>query len=137
VPAAAGEHRSQSQARTRHGAEQVDLDDLARNRVALVDESAQRHDPGVVDQHVHGPELGLDRGQERLEGGGVGDVQRQREHVGIRGRGGLEGKVADRDVRARSVECLRSGTTDSAGPARDHGDATRHAIGGRSPTSNR
>jgi hypothetical protein len=54
---------------------QVDLQLAQREGVVLVLDAGQRHDAGVVDQHVYRPEPLGDLIEERAEPGPVGDVQ--------------------------------------------------------------
>ena len=56
---------------------QVDVDHPLGHRVGLLDERPDRHDPGVVDQHVERSEALLDLVQEALEARAIGDVERQ------------------------------------------------------------
>ena len=57
-----------------------------RGQVVLVDEPAQRHDPGVVDQHVERAEALLDLVEKALEGVAARDVELERDRVARRAR---------------------------------------------------
>jgi len=62
------------------------------------------HDPGVVDEHVEGAELRLDRVEEARERAPVGHVERERDGAAAELRRGppreLQVEVAERDARA-------------------------------------
>jgi hypothetical protein len=102
-------------------------------RVGFGDERTDRHDPGVVHQHLERPELALDRIQERLEARGIGDVERQAERPGAErggGRGGeLRVDVADRDPCSLPDQRGGGGAADAPTSSgdRDHraGERTR------------
>jgi hypothetical protein len=100
---------------------QVDLQ-LARDaRVRLVLERRDRHDPGVVDEHVDRPQPALDVVEERGEGGEVGDVEPEPDdRVAQLGRGALRPlavHVADRDPGALGDQGLGDRPPDAPGAA--------------------
>ena len=86
----------------------VDVDHSASGQVVLVDEPAQRHDPGVVDQHVERAEPLLDLVEEALERVASGDVELERQRPVAERRSGALGElaveVADRDLRSLGDE---------------------------------
>ena len=83
---------------------QVDRELVRGGAVVLVLEPAERHDAGVVDQHVDGSELLLDLIEELREPDPVGNVERQRDGVPADLVGGalgdVEVEIADGDRRA-------------------------------------
>jgi hypothetical protein len=102
-------------------------------------EGAHPHDPGVVDQYVDRPQLGLGGAQEVFEGRCVGDVERQPEQsaTGMRadGTSRLLGKIrveiADRHGGSGCGEPGCDGTPDSAARPgdRDHSAGQRSCAG--------
>jgi hypothetical protein len=82
-----------------------------------------RHDAGVVDEHVNRPELLFGAVEEGAEGGAVGDIQRERDRARAQLGRGLPGErevdVADRDLHSLTQERLRRRLAD---PARGAGD---------------
>src|SRR5258708_39020105 len=84
-----------------HAAE-VDVDHPLRGLVVLVDEAAELHDAGVVDEHVERPELGLRLVEELVERRAVGDVEVEADRAATellgRAAGRLGIDVADRDT---------------------------------------
>jgi hypothetical protein len=110
---------------------QVDLelaDDALR---PLVGERRDRHDPGVVDEHVDRAEAPLDLVEELGEARQVGDVEREPERAAAQrlghagGRRGVE--VAHGHARAVGGQRTGDGLADPASAARDH----RHLAGER------
>ncbi len=99
---------------------EVDIDHPLRRQIVLVDEPAERHDPGVVDEHIQGAELLLGAVQERRKRIPVGHIQREGHRVGgapnlLGGLlGGAEVHVADRHLHPLAQERLRGGPADAA-----------------------
>jgi hypothetical protein len=60
VSGSAGDHALRRQLAAQNHAVDVDVEDAPRDGVRLVDDPAERHNAGVVDQHVNGAELALD-----------------------------------------------------------------------------
>ena len=82
-------------------------------------ERAERHDPGVVDQHVERAEPLRDLVEEVGEGVAVGDVELERDRpaaeLGRRLLGELLVEVADRDLGALAHQRGRGRLADPAG----------------------
>ena len=123
VTAVARDHPLQRELRAEDHAVEVDVHHAPCRQVVLVDEAADLHDPGVVDEHVHRAQLLFGPVEERRERGAVGDVERQRHGARAELGGGLLGggevHVADRDLHSLAQERLRRGLAD---PARGAGD---------------
>ena len=104
MAAAAALHPRERQLHPEHHPVDVDVDHPLRGQVVLVDEAAERHDPGVVDEHVERAEPLLDLVEKALERVAAGDVELERERLAAELGGGLLGElaveVADRDLRA-------------------------------------
>ena len=77
VAAPAAREALERELRAEDHAVQVDVDHPLGAGVRLVDERADGHDAGVVDQDVERPEPVLDLVEKRAEAGAVGDVERQ------------------------------------------------------------
>ena len=100
------------------------------------------HDPGVVDEDVDGPERRLGVGDEAVEGGAVGHVERERDGAAAellrRRLRGLVVEVADRDLHALAHEGPGGRLADAAGAAGDERDLADEDAGllghGREPT---
>ncbi|CAA9467672.1 MAG: hypothetical protein AVDCRST_MAG38-871 [uncultured Solirubrobacteraceae bacterium] len=115
-----------------HGME-VELELADGGVVVLGLERAQRHDAGVVDQHVDRPQRRLDV----VEGGGerrsVADVEGQRARrladLGRHRGGRIAVEVEDRHRGALEREVARQGGADAAAGAGDHGDLTGERAG--------
>ncbi len=124
-PRPRGSHPRQRNLHAEDHAEDVDVEDPLSGRVVLVDERADRHDPGVVDQDVHRTELLFGCVQELGERGPVGHVERQPHGAVAELGGGLLGRlqvdVADRHPHALAQERLRGGATDATRAAGDRG----------------
>ena len=125
VPAVAGEHPREPQLHPEDHPVEVDVDGAPRGEVVLVEEAADRHDAGVVDEHVQRPELLLGGVEKTGEGVAVGHVEWQRhgtraELVGGPLRRG-EVHVADRDAHAGLQERARGRPPDPARAAGDRG----------------
>jgi hypothetical protein len=126
VAAVAGHHARQGDLHAVDHAVDVDVDQAHRGRLVLVEEASQRHDAGVVDEHVERPEAllgGIDEGLERvalghveLEPGGVGA------DLGCSLLGELGVEVPDGDLHALAREGLRRRLADAARGAGDGGD---------------
>ncbi len=101
----------------------VDVHHAPCGEIVLVDEAPDLHDPGVVDKHVHGPELLFGPVEERRERFALRDVERQRHGAGAELGGSLLGRgkvdVADRHLHSLTQERLRRCLAD---PARRAGD---------------
>ena len=93
---------------------------LLRPASALVDERPDRHDPGVVDEHVERPEAALNRVEELGEAGAIGDVERQADRVRPEFRRRPLGQravdVADRHPRALGDQRGRGRPSDPTAP---------------------
>jgi hypothetical protein len=134
VPSAALDHAGRHGLRAEDDAVQVDVDDLLGHLVGLLEHRAERHDAGVVDQHVDRAD-GRDLGEERRPRGRVGDVELGGDDALADLLGDRAGQVgvpvADGDLGALAGEPLGSGAADAAGPARDDeregGDVAAHA----------
>jgi hypothetical protein len=75
VAASAGHHSLGRQLAAQDHTVDVDVQDAAGNGVGLVDDSADRHDAGVVDQYVDRSELAFDLIEEIGERVRVGDIE--------------------------------------------------------------
>src|SRR5699024_3825440 len=75
VPGPTGDHALRGQLAAQDHAVDIDVQDAAGDGVRLVDDPADRHDAGVVDQHVDRAELPLDLVEEVGERMRVGDVE--------------------------------------------------------------
>ncbi len=126
VAGAAPLHPRERQLHPVHDPVHVDVDHPLRGRVVLLDEPAQRHDPGVVDEHVERAEPLLDLVEKALERVAPGDVELERDRLAAELRGRLlrelAVEVADRDLRALAHQCPRGRLPDPAGPAGDRDD---------------
>ncbi len=123
VAAAAGAEALERELRADDHAHDVDVDERLRGPVGLVDERADRHDPGVVDEHVERAEPALDLVEEPVKTGPVGhveaDADRARSELG-RGPLGERGvEVADSDPRALRDQRGRRRAPDPTAPAGD------------------
>ena len=85
--------------------------------------------PHVVDQHVEPPEFGIDAGEGGLDGGVVGNVERQRrsgQAVGAQRlhglADGLHVAAVDQDVRATARHGARDAQAQPAGRTGDQRD---------------
>jgi hypothetical protein len=126
VAPVAGHHARQRDLHAVDHAVDVDVDHAHRGGLVLVDEAPQRHDAGVIDQHVERAEAllgGVDEGLERvalghveLEPGGIGT------DLGGRLLGELGVEVADGDLHPLAREGLRRRLADAACRAGDGGD---------------
>ncbi len=108
-PRVARDHARERELHAEDHAVEVDVDHPPGGRVVLVDEAPQRHDPGVVDEHVQRAELLFGAVQEGRKGRPVGHVQRQRDGARARARAAvrsarLEVDVADRHAHAAAQE---------------------------------
>jgi hypothetical protein len=123
VPAIARDHPLQRQLHAGDDPVQVDVDHPPRGEIVLVDEAADLHDPGVVDEHVDRPKLLFGAVEEGGEGGPVGDVQRRGDRTGPElGGGPLGGRqidVADGHPHPLTQQRLSARLAD---PARGAGD---------------
>ena len=123
MPAATREEALDRELRAQDHAVHVDVDDALGGRVALLDEQAERHDPGVVDQDIERPQPLLDLIEERGEALPVGDVERQADRAGAELGRGLLGEllldVPDRDARALREQRLGRRAADPASTAGD------------------
>ncbi len=123
VAAVAGDHLLERDLHAEDHAVEVDVDLALGRQVVLVDEAADLHDPGVVDQHVERAELALGLVEEGREGLALGHVERQRDGARAEliggGARGVEVDISDRDLHALAEQRLRGGTAD---PARSPGD---------------
>jgi hypothetical protein len=102
---------------------QVDVDHPLRRRVVLVDEAAERHDPGVVDQDVEWPQPLRDLIEEVGERVAARDVELEADRLpaqlGRRLIGERLVEVTDRNLGALAHERGRGRLADSAGPPCD------------------
>jgi hypothetical protein len=123
VTAAAGAHPRQCLLHPVQDPVDVDVDDPPRGRVGLGVERAQRHDPGVVDEHVERAEPSLDGVEEGPHRVALDDVDVQRDRaVTELGRGLLGGgvvEIADRDLHPGAHARGRGRAAD---PSRGAGD---------------
>ena len=116
----------QRQLRADDDAVEVDVDHPLRGRIGLVDERADRHDPGVVDEDVERAEPALNLDKEGFEAGAVGDVECQADGAAaelgscLLGQRGLD--VADRDPGALRDQRGRRRPPDSPCSAGDSDD---------------
>ena len=125
MPASAGDHALGRQLAAQDHAVDIDVQDPAGDGVGLVDDAADGHDAGVVDQHVDRTELALHLVEEIRERILIGhiefavDVEPEVDarflHLGLV-------DVADGDLGAQIVQCGRGGQSDSPCAARDHDD---------------
>jgi hypothetical protein len=127
---------------------QVDLE-LPRDALRrLVLERRDGHDPGVVDEHVDGPEGPLDLVQEGGEAGEIGHVEVQADGAAAQLRGGalcrLAVDVADRDAHPLAGQRQRERLPDPPATARHYGDLAAqrawflgHAFSSSSTTTRR
>ena len=98
--------------------------------------------PALLTRTSTGPSGGLGVVDEAVEGGAVGDVERERDGAAAellrRGLRGLEVEVADRDLHALAHERPGGRLADAAGAAGDERDLTDEDAGllghGREPT---
>ncbi len=123
VPAIARHHPLERQLRPKDDTVQVDVDHAPRGQVVLVDEAAEVHDAGVVDEHVHRSELLFGAVEEGAERRAVADVEWQSDGARAQLGGGLAGHVevhvADRDPHALAQQRLRGRLADAARGAGD------------------
>ena len=75
VPGSAGDHPLHRQLAAQDHAVDVDVQNAPGDGVRLVDDPADRHDAGVVDQHVDRAELALDLVEEFRKRIRVGDIE--------------------------------------------------------------
>ena len=96
----------------------VDVHHPVGGPVVLVEEAADLHDPRVVDQHVHRPEVAFHLVEEALEGTPVGDVQLGGDGPRAELGGGLlrslQVHVAQRHLHALAHQSLRRCPADPA-----------------------
>ncbi len=108
-------------------AAQVDAEHEVPQALVAVDEVGEQVGAGVVDKHVHGAELLLDRGDRGAHRGGVGHVERAAEAVELRRdlAGAVLVDVADRHARPFGRQATGRGRPDPRGAA---GDERRLAL---------
>src|SRR5438270_9956555 len=108
VPPPPLEHPGEGDLHPGHAPHEVDVDHSAGDGMRLVEHGSDRHDPGVVHEHVERADLALDVHDECGEGVRVGDVESARDDIGaerVRRRvDGLLVDVADRDPRATAPQ---------------------------------
>ena len=75
MAAAPGKHPPGRDLRADDHAVDVDRQRAPRQRVGLIDEPTDRKDPGVVDQHIDGPQPVFDVVEEAGERARIGDVE--------------------------------------------------------------
>ena len=93
-----------------------------RFETARVAREGHRHDPGVVQEHVHRMTAEEGARRERVDRRGVGEVERIDLHVGDPGEHRLclcQRARADADVRAGARACPRGLEPDACRPAGD------------------
>ncbi len=123
MAATAGDHTRQDELHAVDHTVHIDVEDALGRRVVLVEERPDRHDPGVVDQHVDGAQLRLGVVQEARERLVLGHVQaqgdRRRPQLPCGGARRLDVEVADRHAHAHARQRLCRRAPD---PARRPGD---------------
>jgi hypothetical protein len=132
VAAAPRQHPLERQLRPEDDPVEVDVDHRPRGLVRLLDERADRHDPGVVDDHVDRAELVLGLVEEAAERVTVGDVELEGDGIAAELGRGLLGEVgvdvADRDPGAAADQRLCRAAADSARPPGDRHRLPRYRL---------
>ncbi len=123
MAAAPGQEALQRQLGAVDQPHQVDVDHPVRGGVGLVDERADGHDPGVVDQDIQRAEPVLYLIQERGEAVAIGHIQREPDRSPSQLARGLLGQcsvdVADGHAGPLGDQSGRGGAADPASSARD------------------
>src|SRR5690606_23588258 len=131
APEARAQHAAQGGLGEVEGAREVGVDDRLPVVVLHAQHQAVAGDAGVVDEHVEAPEA-LDHAlDQRLAGGGVGDVGAEGGGLPAGGLDGLHdllggagrGDVVHRHAVALPAEALRHGAAEAAAGARHEHDA--------------
>ena len=105
-------------------AKQIGGDDgLGVGQIGLLRQQILRaHDAGVVDEHIQRGKLARPPGGKGANRGGVFNVQRERLHAGVGGRGLVERLLApagDDDLIAEFVEFFRKAAANAGAAAGD------------------
>jgi len=125
VPLSTGDHALHRQLAAQDHAVDVDVENAPGDGVRLVDNPADGHDAGVVDQHVDRAELalnGVEKIRERIPVCHIEFAVHIELELGTRLLHLHLVDITDRDLGAQVMQCRRGGQSDSPCPACDDDD---------------